>query len=208
MLAGLSLITSHTKAYAKQNCTIVSDNNKPIVCSGGKGGTLTTSGDDSEIKINMSGHSGKEAVKIMSGADIMIMKKLKVTGMVKGSGPVIKVLSGGKLMLKGGVEVDGVTGKVIEVDGGMIVLGDGVKKVEGSGSGEVMLVNNGGTLMMMGNSAITIKGDGSGKGVQMGSMETLVMMRNVTFEGVTEGININGGKGTGLSVMGMELGGT
>ncbi|ENN92711.1 right-handed parallel beta-helix repeat-containing protein, partial [Bartonella bovis] len=67
---------------------------------------------------------------------------------------------------------------MIEVDGGMIVLGDGVKKVEGSGSG-------------------------GSKGVLMGGTEKLVMMRNVTFEGVTEGININGGKGTGLSVMGM-----
>ncbi|WP_192812516.1 hypothetical protein, partial [Bartonella bovis] len=210
MLAGLSLITSHTKAYAKQqNCPMASSDgsgvvNGPIVCSGGVATTLnTTSSSGKEIKINMSGHSDKEAVKIMSGADIMIMKKLTVTGAVKGSGPVIKVLSGGKLMLKGGVEVD-VTGKVIEVNGGMLML-DGVGMIEGKGSGEVMLVNNGGTLMMMGNSAITIKGDGSGKGVQMGSMETLVMMRDVTFENVSEGINIEGGR-EGVMVMGLGTG--
>ncbi|ENN93967.1 autotransporter [Bartonella bovis m02] len=215
MLAGLSLITSHTKVYAQnQNCTIADSNrngvvNGPIVCSGRKG-VLTTSGSNgNEIEINMSGHPDKEAVKIMSGANIMIMKKLMVT-VTKWSGknlPVIKVDKGGKLMLLGGVEVD-VTGvgmkKVIEVNGGMLML-DGVGMIEGKGSGEVMLVNNGGTLMMMGESKITIKGDGSGKGVQMGSMEKLMMMRDVTFENVSEGINIEGSMG-GVMVMGMGTG--
>ncbi|ENN91109.1 hypothetical protein m02_10410, partial [Bartonella bovis m02] len=46
-----------------------------------------------------------------------------------------------------------------------------------------------------------MEGDGTGLvGVQMGSMEKLMMMGDVTFEGVTEGININGG-GSGGSVM-------
>ncbi|ENN92716.1 hypothetical protein m02_10260, partial [Bartonella bovis m02] len=180
------------------------------MCDGRKGenGMLTTKGSgDIEIKMNM--HPSAEAVKITGGADITIMKKLKVTGWSGKNLPVIKVEKGGELTLKGGVEVEGVvgTGKVIEVDGGMVVLGEGVKKVEGKGSGEVMLVNNGGTLMMMGNSAITIKGSG-GKGVQMGSTETLVMMRNVIFENVSEGINIKGSKETGLSVMGMGVGKT
>ncbi|WP_152023251.1 hypothetical protein [Bartonella bovis] len=175
MLAGLSLITSHTKVYAQQNCLMASSNrngvvNGPIVCSGGSKGVLTTtSSNGNEIKIDMSGHSGKEAVKIMSGADITIMKKLTVTKW-SDQKPVIKVLSGGKLTLKGEVTFEGVTGKVIEVNGGMLML-DGVGMIEGKGvgSGPVMLVNNGGTLMMMGKSKITIKGDGSGKGVQMGS---------------------------------------
>ncbi|WP_210162044.1 hypothetical protein, partial [Bartonella bovis] len=103
MLAGLSLITSHTKAYAKQqNCGIVSDPNRPIVCDGRSKGVLTTSSDGSEIEIDMSKHSG-EAVKIMSGADITIMKKLTVK-VTKWSGknlPVIKVDGGRKLKLRG-----------------------------------------------------------------------------------------------------------
>ncbi|ENN92912.1 hypothetical protein m02_10120 [Bartonella bovis m02] len=176
MLAGLSLITSHTKAYAQsQNCTIANSKgdgvvDKPIVCDKGATGMLNTSGGGSEIEIDMSKHPDKEAVKIMSGANIMIMKKLKVTGMVKGSGPVIKVERGGKLMLLGEVDVEGVTGmkKVIMVEGGMVVLGDGVKKVVGKGVEKVIEVNGGGTLMMMGE---------------------------VEVEGVTEGININGSKG-------------
>ncbi|WP_192812521.1 hypothetical protein [Bartonella bovis] len=213
MLAGLSLITSHTKAYAQsQNCTIVSDNNKPIVCDKSSGTmVLNINRGGKEIKIDMSGHSGKEAVKITgSGTNIMTTKSLKftVTGAVKGSGPVIKVEKGGKLMLHEGVEVDvtGVTGmkKVIMVDGGMlmvdkqltgvegvqvkggmIVLGDGVKKVvggrsEGWGGSGVEFIGTGGTLMMMGD---------------------------VTFEGVTEGININGGgSGGAANVMGMGMG--
>ncbi|WP_152023266.1 hypothetical protein [Bartonella bovis] len=212
MLAGLSLITSfHTKAYAQQtkNCPIADNSSgvvdEPIVCDGSSGTTVlntSSGGSKIEMDIDMGKHSGKEAVKIMSGADITIMKSLKVTGW-SGQKPVIKVEKGGKLMMKGEVEVN-VTGvgmkKVIMVDGGMLML-DGVGMIEGKGSGEVIEVNKEGTLMLMGKSTITIKG--SGKGVQMGSMETLVMMRDVTFEGVTEGININGGKGTGLSVMGM-----
>ncbi|ENN91110.1 hypothetical protein [Bartonella bovis] len=224
MLAGLSLITSHTKAYAQSqtNCPMASSNrngvvNGPIVCDGEKG-VLNTSGGGSkiEIKMDMSKHSGKEAVKITGpGTNITIMKSLKVkVTKWSGKGSVIKVEKGGELTLKGEVDVEGVvgTGKVIEVDGGMVVLGEGVGKIEGKGSGEVMLVNNGGTLMMMGKSAITIKGSG-GKGVYMGSTEKLVMMRNVTFEGVTEGININGGRRSGAANvmgmgLGMELGGT
>ncbi|ENN91916.1 hypothetical protein [Bartonella bovis] len=111
MLAGLSLITSHTKAYAQsQNCTIVDHLNKPIVCDRGVTGMLNTSRGDREIKmdIDMGKHSG-EAVKITGGANIMTTKKLmvKVTKW-SGKGSVIKVEgSGGKLMLLGGVDVDG-----------------------------------------------------------------------------------------------------
>ncbi|ENN91106.1 hypothetical protein m02_10440 [Bartonella bovis m02] len=199
MLAGLSLITSHTKVYAKQqNCGTVSSDgsgvvNKPIVCDRSSGTMVlnTSSGRGNEIEINMSKHSNAEtAVTITgSGTNIIATKKLKVTGMVKGGsgkGPVIKVLSGGKLMLHGGVEVE--------------VTGAGMKKV--------IEVNSGGTLMMDGESTIKVKGDGTGLvGVQMGSMEKLMMMRNVIFENVSEGINIKGG-GSGGSVMVMGLGKT
>ncbi|WP_152023259.1 hypothetical protein [Bartonella bovis] len=85
MLAGLSLITSHTKAYAQsQNCTIVSDNNKPIVCDKSSGTmVLNINRGGKEIKIDMSGHSG-EAVKITGGANIMTTKSLKFTVTGKG----------------------------------------------------------------------------------------------------------------------------
>ncbi|ENN92731.1 hypothetical protein, partial [Bartonella bovis] len=56
--------------------------------------------------------------------------------------------------------------------------------------------------MLLGGAKIKVEGDGTGLvGVQMGSMEKLMMMGEVEVEGVTEGINIKGGKGTGLSVM-------
>ncbi|WP_152023250.1 hypothetical protein [Bartonella bovis] len=156
MLAGLSLITSHTKAYAQQtkNCTIANSKgdvvNEPIVCSGGVTGMLNTSrgrGREIKMEIDMSGHSGEEtAVTVTgSGTNIIATKKLMVTGMVKGSGqkPVIKVDNKGKLMLLGEVDVD--------------VTGAGV-----TGMKKVIEVNSGGTLMMDGESTITIKGDGSG----------------------------------------------
>ncbi|ENN92916.1 hypothetical protein m02_10080 [Bartonella bovis m02] len=191
MLAGLSLITSHTKAYAQnQKCGTVSSDgsgvvNEPIVCDRGETTVLNTSSGSSKIEIKMNMHPGEEAaVTIKNRADIIATKKLKVTVTGwSGKGPVIKVLSGGELTLKGGVDVTGVgvTGKVIEVNGG-------------------------GTLMLMGESKIKVEGSGTGLvGVQMGGTEKLMMMRNVTFEGVTEGINIKGSMG-GVMVMG--LGGT
>ncbi|ENN92914.1 hypothetical protein m02_10110 [Bartonella bovis m02] len=194
MLAGLSLITSHTKVYAQQtNCGTVDSTgdvvNEPIVCD--RSGTMvlntSSSGRGNKIEIKMSKHSDKEAVKIMGGADIIAIKKLTVTVTGwNGKGPVIKVDGGGKLTLKGGVEVTGV-----------------VKGVE-----KVIEVNGGGELMLMGKSTIKVDGSGgNGKvvGVQMGSMEKLMMMRDVTFEGVTEGININGSK-EGVMVMGLGTG--
>ncbi|WP_152023280.1 hypothetical protein [Bartonella bovis] len=206
MLAGLSLITSHTKAYAQQNCPMVDNSrgdvvDEPIVCdgrSGGKGMLNTSrggSGNEIKMEIKMDMHPSAEAAVTVtgSGTNIIATKKLMVT-VTKWSGknlPVIKVDKGGKLILDGGVEVD--------------VTGAGV-----TGMKKVIEVNGGETLMLMGESKITIKGDGSGGngkvvGVQMGSMEKLVMMRNVTFEGVTEGININGSK-EGVMVMGLGMG--
>ncbi|WP_152023276.1 hypothetical protein [Bartonella bovis] len=145
MLAGLSLITSHTKVYAKQKCPMVESTgdvvNEPIVCDGGKGTLTTTKGSGGEIKmeIDMSKHSGEEAaVTIKNGADIIATKKLMVTKW-SGKGPVIKVEgSGGKLMLLGGVEVD--------------VTGVGMKKV--------IEVNKGGELMLLGGRRLRWMGVG------------------------------------------------
>ncbi|ENN94023.1 hypothetical protein m02_01810 [Bartonella bovis m02] len=238
MLAGLSLITSHTKAYAQnQNCTIVSNLNGPIVCDGGKGGNgmLNTSSDRGgskiEIKMDMSKHSGKEAVKITGGANIIATKKLKVTGAVKGSGknlPVIKVDgSGGKLMLLGGVDVDG----------GAKIKGSG-------GNGKVVGVQMGGTekLVMMRNvifegvtEGINIKGGGrrgaanvmgmgtmtvNGSGVvgikveDTGTIDATVMGLKIEGSGGSKGVEFKGtgtgGKGTltlnSVDVSGFETG--
>ncbi|WP_152023273.1 hypothetical protein [Bartonella bovis] len=154
MLAGLSLITSHTKVYAKQQKCPMVDNSRgvgPIVCDRGETGMLTTTssgrgGSSNEIKmdIDMSMHSNAEAaVTIKNGADIIATKKLKVK-VTKWSGqkPVIKVDNKGKLMLKGEVEVD--------------VTGVGMKKV--------IEVNNGGTLMLMGGRRLRWMGVGGVRG--------------------------------------------
>ncbi|WP_152023263.1 hypothetical protein [Bartonella bovis] len=128
MLAGLSLITSHTKVYAKQQKCPMVDNSSgvgPIVCDKGETGMLTTTssgGSKIEMDIDMGKHPDAEAaVTIKNRADIIATKKLKVK-VTKWSGqkPVIKVDGGGKLTLKGEVEVTGVvgTGKVIEVNKG------------------------------------------------------------------------------------------
>ncbi|WP_192812508.1 hypothetical protein, partial [Bartonella bovis] len=90
MLAGLSLITSHTKAYAQsQNCTIVDSNrngvvDKPIVCSGRKGVLNTSSsgrGNKIEMEIKMDMHPDAEAAVTVtgSGTNIIATKKLMVT---------------------------------------------------------------------------------------------------------------------------------
>ncbi|WP_152023202.1 hypothetical protein [Bartonella bovis] len=204
LMAGLSLITSHTsKAYANQNCgsgsgaKVVSGDNKPIVCDSRGTRTLNSSG-GGEIKINMDKDPGKSAAVTVRGprTEITIIKKLKVTGSKGGGLPVINVLSGGKLTL------------VEEVD----VMGAGIQKeivVEGSESSvtlkgkltgfEGVQVNNGG-MVVLGEKVTGIEGmkvkinDGGG------------MVRfdeNVTFNNGEAGIQITGDGAGKATVMGV-----
>ncbi|WP_152023195.1 hypothetical protein [Bartonella bovis] len=206
LMAGLAL-TSHTsKAYAQaHNCgsggsgvvkTISSD--QPIVCDS-RGTRILNSSSREEININMDRHSREEAaVTVKNGADITIIKKLKV---INGSGsgkPVIKVYGGGKLTLNQEVDVEGATiKKEIEVEGrnssvtlngvltgiergevkvskgGMVVLGEGVKGIE---EVKVKINDGGGTVRFDGNvtfnngseAGIQITGNGAGKATVMG----------------------------------------
>ncbi|WP_152023184.1 hypothetical protein [Bartonella bovis] len=126
LMAGLSLITSHTsKAYADQNCgssrggvkTISSD--QPIVCSSGETRILSSTSSGRDINIDMDRGPG-EAVKITGpGTNITIIKKITVTGSGGSGLPVIKVLNKGQLTLDEDVDVEGATGmqKAIVVDG-------------------------------------------------------------------------------------------
>ncbi|ENN92719.1 hypothetical protein BBbe_01860 [Bartonella bovis 91-4] len=90
LMAGLALITSHTKAYAQaHNCgssrgvTTISGDNKPIVCDGGVTRILNSSS-GRDIEINMDTGPGKSAGAAVtvtgSGTNITIGKTLKVTG--------------------------------------------------------------------------------------------------------------------------------
>ncbi|ENN91102.1 hypothetical protein BBbe_10220 [Bartonella bovis 91-4] len=133
LMAGLALITSHTKAYADQNCgsgrgggvvKTIQHNDQPIVCDsrGTRILSSTSNGRDINIDMNKGGGSEEAAVTVKDGANITILKKITVTGS-KGGGksgslPVIKVSNAGKLTLDEEVDVGGATiKKEIVVDG-------------------------------------------------------------------------------------------
>ncbi|WP_204379487.1 hypothetical protein, partial [Bartonella bovis] len=230
-MAGLSLITSHTKAYAEQNCgskgggvTVIQHSGEPIVCVGGGKRILNSSGSGRDIEIDMDKGPGEAAaVTVKDGADITIVKRLKV---IKGrSGlPVIKVLSGGALTLVEEVNVTGATEmqKAIVVEGGnssvmlngkltgfeggevkvsnegTVVFEKGVKGIEGM---KVGINNGGGTVRFDGSvtfnndeAGIKITGDRAGKATVMGM--------GGTGEMVTMTVNGSGGDGVGIQMDG------
>ncbi|WP_146023859.1 hypothetical protein, partial [Bartonella bovis] len=228
-MAGLAL-TSHTKAYADQNCgsgsSVATVNNVvgPIVCDGGGTKTLNSSG-GSEIKIDMDRHSREEAAVTVTGPGTnitIIAKKLTVTGS-KGSGlPVIKVEKGGKLtyvseatgMIKKEIVVDGSESSVtlkgvlkgfdgVKInDGGVVVLGEKVTGIE-----EVKVgINNGGMVTLMKDVAFNngteagIKIEGSGKASVIG------VGRTMTVKGTRGGIEVEAGAGKiDATVMGLTI---
>ncbi|WP_152023196.1 hypothetical protein [Bartonella bovis] len=237
LMAGLSLITSHTsKAYADQNCgssggvgtvKTIQHNDQPIVCDSRETRILSSTRGGKDININMDKHSGKAAVTVKDGANITILKKLKVTGGLKGGGlPVIKVLNKGQLTLVEEVDVEGVTGgmqKVIAVEGqGSSVTLKGVLKgferVKINDGGAVTLlkdgveikkveVNNGGTVrfdesVAFNNGEAGIKIEGTGKASVMGMGKTMTVTKG-------GGIQMDG-TGTadvmGLTIMGSGMG--
>ncbi|WP_146023847.1 hypothetical protein, partial [Bartonella bovis] len=211
-MAGLSFITSHTKAYAeKLDCgsgSVVVVRGvvvyEPIVCDGGGKRTLNSiSGREIKINMDMGGGSKEAAVTVTGqGTNITIMKKLKVTGS-KGSGlPVIKVEKGGKLTLNEEVDVKGATiKKEIVVDGaGSSVTLKGVLK--GFERGEVKVSNEGMVVLGKGVEGIEeVK-------VKINDGGTVRLMRNMTFNNGTEaGIKIEGSGGN-ASVIGVGSGKT
>ncbi|WP_204379490.1 hypothetical protein, partial [Bartonella bovis] len=144
LMAGLSLITSHTsKAYAQAlNCgggssvsTISS--NEPIVCDRSSRTRVLNSISGSEIEINMdTGRDPKEAAVTVkgSGTNITIVKRLTVTGNGKNL-PVIKVYGGGALTLVEEVDVSGAKEMqkaiVVEGQGSSVTLNGVLKGFEG-----------------------------------------------------------------------------
>ncbi|ENN92726.1 hypothetical protein m02_10190 [Bartonella bovis m02] len=214
MLAGLSLITSHTKAYAQKttkNCTIVNDPNEPIVCDGGVTGMLNTtkgSGGKIEIDMDMSRHSSAEAVKITGGADITIMKKLtvKVTGW-SGQKPVIKVDNKGKLMMMREVKVE-VTGVGVGSKGvlmgsmeKLMMMGnvtfegvtEGININGGGRRGSVMVMGMG---MELGGTTMTVNGKDDGvvgiKVEDTGTIDATVMGLKIEGSGGSKGVEAMG----------------
>ncbi|WP_152023204.1 hypothetical protein [Bartonella bovis] len=234
LMAGLSLITSHTsKAYADQNCgsgsVVGTVNNEPIVCDGGVTRILNSRSGGKDININMDKHSGKAAVTVKDGANITILKKLKVTGSKGGGLPVIKVERGGALTLNEDVDVEGATGmqKAIVVDesgssvtlngvlkgfervqvknGGMVVLGEkvtGIEKVK-------VKINDGGTVTLNGN--VTFNNDEAGIKIEGsgGTANVIGVGRTMTVNGSGSGsdgvgIQMDGAGGT-ASVVGLNI---
>ncbi|ENN90794.1 hypothetical protein BBbe_10290, partial [Bartonella bovis 91-4] len=212
LMAGLAL-TSHTsKAYAQaHNCGsgrgvgTVSGDNKPIVCDS-RGTRILSSSRGGDINIDMDEHSREEAaVTVKNGADITIIKKLKVIN-GKGSGksgslPVIKVSNAGKLMLNQEVNVEGAGVKIkkeIVVDGsGSSVTLNGVLK--GFERGEVKVSNEGMVVLgegVKGIEEVKVKiNDGGG---------TVRFDGNVTFNNGSEaGIQITGNGAGKATVMGV-----
>ncbi|WP_146023848.1 hypothetical protein, partial [Bartonella bovis] len=207
-MAGLSLITSHTKAYADQNCgnrgsgvTVIQHSDKPIVCDKSSGTRIlsSTSG-GRDIEIDMDRHSREEAAVTVTGAGTnitIIAKKLTVKG-GSGSGdkPVIKVYDGGALTLNEEVDVTRVTGMikkeiVVDGQGSSVTLNGVLKGFEG------VQVKNGGMVTLMKDVAfnngseagIKITGDRDGKATVMGNLKTM------TVKG-------NGGDGVGIQMEG------
>ncbi|WP_146023845.1 hypothetical protein, partial [Bartonella bovis] len=205
-MAGLSFITSHTKAYAQaSNCgssgsgvvkTI--SGGEPIVCSSGDGTrTLNSSGGD--INIDMDGGSGEAAGAAVTvtgaGTNITIIKKITVTGS-RGSGkPVIKVLSGGALTLDQEVNVTGVGIQkviVVEGQGSSVTLNGVLTGFEG------MEVKSGGAIVfekgVTGIEKVKV-------GINNGGM--VRFDKSVTFNNDEAGIKITGSGAGKASVMGM-----
>ncbi|WP_192812775.1 hypothetical protein [Bartonella bovis] len=210
LMAGLSLITSHTsKAYAQaHNCGsgggvgTVKNDNKPIVCDSSSGTKTLNSSGGGEIKINMDKDPGKSAVTVTgSGTNITIIKKITVTGSGgKGSDqkPVIKVLNKGQLTLDEDVDVKGVTGgmqKVIAVEG----QGSSVT-LKGKLTGfERVQVKNGGMVVFEKG----VKGI-EGMKVKINDGGMVNMMGDVAFNSVGgAGIQITGDGAGKATVMGV-----
>uniref|UniRef100_UPI00195ACC28 hypothetical protein n=1 Tax=Bartonella bovis TaxID=155194 RepID=UPI00195ACC28 len=211
LMAGLSLITSHTsKAYAEQNCgskgggvvkTI--SGGEPIVCDRSSGTRTLNSSGGGEIKIDMDKGSGKAAGAAVTvtgqGTNITIIaKKLTVKG---GSGdkPVIKVYDGGALTLNEEVNVTGVTEMqkaiVVEGQGSSVTLNGVLKGIE---RGEVKVSNEGMVVLgekVTGIEEVKVK-------INDGGMVTL--MEDVTFNNGSEaGIKITGSGAGKASVIGV-----
>ncbi|WP_192812772.1 hypothetical protein [Bartonella bovis] len=201
LMAGLSLITSHTsKAYAQTpNCgsgsgggvKVVDNVVGPIVCSSGETRILSsTRGGSSEISIDMNRHSREEAAVTVTGpgTNITIMKSLKViNGKGKSGLPVIKVLDKGQLTLNQEVDVDGVTIKkeiVVDGENSSVTLNGVLKGFDGM---EVKVSKGGMVVFEKGVTGI----DGMEVGINGGG--TVRLMKDVTFNNGSEaGIKIEG----------------
>ncbi|MEL6093431.1 right-handed parallel beta-helix repeat-containing protein [Bartonella schoenbuchensis] len=215
---------------------------EPIVCDGKSGGTGAGGVLSGRRDIDMSGKSGQAAVTV-TGANtkIRIKSTLTVTNSSgTGNNTAIKVDKGGVLMLVGGVNVTGVQkgmevsgsgssvtvmkgsigvrkgggGSLIEVkNGGEVVFNRGVTVGPISESGEVVVINNGGTVELnkvqlkdvttgivvrgnnttanvRGKATITVKQDGTG----------FKMQGQGTADVVELEIKGSGGNGTGAEV--------
>ncbi|WP_208431905.1 beta strand repeat-containing protein, partial [Bartonella bovis] len=211
LMAGLSLITSHTsKAYADQNCgssrgggvKVVGDVVGPIVCDSRETRTLNSrSGGDIEINMDR-GRGSKEAAVTVTGqgTNITIMKKLKITGTgkasVMGMGKTMTVTKGGGIQMDGTGTAD-VMGLTIMGSGGMGV------DMQGTGTMELNKVNVSGFTMgvnamsgkvnINGNSTITVTNSGTvilngvaisgfGKGVYATGAGTLTISGGTTIQ--------------------------
>ncbi|WP_152023183.1 hypothetical protein [Bartonella bovis] len=214
LMAGLSLITSHTsKAYAKdQNCgssgggvvKTIQHNDQPIVCSSGETRILSSTRGGKEININMDtgpGEAAGAAVTVKDGANITILKKITVTGSGgKGSDqkPVIKVLNKGQLTLDEDVDVGGATGmqKAIVVDGS-----ESSVTLKGKLTGfERVQVKNGGAVTLLKDGVKGIEG----MKVKINDGGMVNMMGDVAFNSVGgAGIQITGDGAGKATVMGV-----
>ncbi|WP_146023823.1 beta strand repeat-containing protein, partial [Bartonella bovis] len=214
LMAGLSLITSHTKAYAESNCgkggsgvSTIRHNDQPIVCDGGVTRILSSTSDGREIEIDMNQGPGEAAVTVTGkGTNITILKKITVTKGKSGSQnlPVIKVLSKGQLTLMGDVDVSraGMIKKEIEVNGAgsSFTMHGELKGFEG------IQVKDGGAIVL-GDGVKTITGKGSGSGgIEMqGSGGTVTLLGDVAFDSVGAGIKIMGNGKANVMVKGKTM---
>ncbi|MEL6093426.1 hypothetical protein [Bartonella schoenbuchensis] len=205
-------------------------------------GTLTGKRD-----INMSVHSGQAAVTVTGAkTNITISSELKVTDKGgKNNNPAIKVHNKGVLMLVGDVSVEGVQkgievsdsgssvtvvqgkigvrkaggGSLIEVkNSGKVVLMEEVTVGTISESGEVVVINNGGTVELKGQSfnnvamGIVVKGNNTTASVR-GKATITVKQDGTGFKMQGQGtanvmeLTISGNRGV-TGVTGVEMGST
>ncbi|MEL6093448.1 hypothetical protein [Bartonella schoenbuchensis] len=220
ILAGLALMASQTKVYAQaQNCKGLTgssdgdDGSGLIVCDGGAEGTGVQKGVGTltgKRDINMSVHSGQAAVTVTGAkTNITISSELKVTDKSsKNNNPAIKVHKQGKLMLVGGVSVEGVQkGIVVEGPSSSVTVVQGKIGVRKGGGPVIEVKNNGEVVLMEG---VTVTGSGGSEGEVVINNGGDVMLMGTNLTGVTMGIVVRGGGNAnvkGGATIGVRAGG-
>ncbi|MEL6093429.1 hypothetical protein [Bartonella schoenbuchensis] len=158
--------------------------------TGVKNGVGTLTGNRT---IDMNEHSSEAAVTITGPkAKIRISSELKVTNS-RGSNnnPAIKVHNKGVLKLVGGVNVTGVQ-KGIDVSGSgsSVTVMTGSIGVRAQGGGSLIEVKNSGKVVLI--KGVTVTGSGSGEEVVINNGGT-VELNKVQLKDVTTGIVVKGG---------------